>query len=116
MIADFRLLEVVPPGKRSLIVVAVLLPLQLVRRASELVNLRSAVERLVLAADDRQLPRRQHAERLRDIEHAQDVEEDRPVFVRRRRIDKDHFRYRWLEERGVSGDHPGLTAADYLPR
>src|SRR5262249_18852677 len=94
---------------------ASLLPRQLVGGAGEAVDLGGAVERRVLGAYERQRRRGQDAQRLGDVEHAQDTQEVRTVLVRLRRVDDDDFLDRWLKQRGVGGEDTWLTAPNKSP-
>src|SRR5262245_56046241 len=90
-------------------------PLKPVGRTGQLVDPGGALERWVLGSYKRQRPRRQQAQSLRDIEHTQDVEEDRPVPVRHRWIDDHNLLDRRLEQGSVGRKDAGRTPADHLP-
>src|SRR5258706_6518501 len=80
--------------------------LELVRGAGAFVDLGGSLEGLVIAMDGQE-PRGEHAECVWDVEHAQHVEEDRPVAMRAGRIVQLHRGEVRLQECGISGDYPG---------
>ncbi len=59
--------------------------------------------------------RRQQAKRIRNIEHAQHVKENRPVSVRGRWIDDDDLIESSFQQRRISREHSGMSPADDVP-
>src|SRR5437868_9737837 len=86
------------PGEFATVETASLFSRYLVRGASELVNLHGAVERLVLGVDECQLLWSKQSQGFRDVEHAQNVEEDWAIAVRCRRIYNHQFRDAWFKK------------------
>src|SRR5436190_12355804 len=86
-----------------------LFALELVRGTGELVNLGRAVERLVLRVDEGQLARGQQTQGLGDVQHAEDVEEDRAITMRGRRIHDDNLFDARLEQGSVRGEDSRLS-------
>ena len=62
---------------------------QLIRRPRQPVNLRRAIERRILAADDGQRRRRQEPQRLGNVQNPQHAQKMGPFLVRLRRIDDE---------------------------
>src|SRR5580765_440464 len=89
------------------------LPRQFVRNASQPIDFGSAVESSVLGVDQSERHRRQKAQSIGDVEHAQDTKEVRPLHMGYRRIDDHHLLYRRLEQGGIGGHDAKLPSSDH---
>src|SRR5262245_34156800 len=100
-----------PTDRRPWACTQLSLPLELVRRSRQAIDLRGTLESTI-ATHDSERPRGQEAEGVGHVQDAQDAQEIRAVLVGPGRIDEDDFLDVRVEQGGIGGDDAGGAFAD----